>query len=153
MTFHGWLIAGAIFLVLEIFLPGGVVGALGVAALLLALFVWLGWVTGFLPAVAIWTALVLVLLLALRPLMRKLYPSETTRGNFDEDSSAIGSIVLVIESIPAGGEGRVILNGTSWKARFQDPADQAIIGASVRLLRRENILWYVENIETKGTSS
>lgn len=149
MSHMTWLIAGVIFIALEVVLPGGIVAALGVSTLLIALLVWLEVLTTFGHALIIWTILVIASLLVLRPIMRKLYPSQTTKGSFEEDDDLRGTVVPVTEMIPAGnGEGRILVRGTTWQASFIDPAHSAEVGASVKLASRNNILWFVEPVTT-----
>jgi len=157
MSHMTWLIAGIVFLALELVLPGGIVGALGISSLLIALLVWLEVLTSFGNALIIWTILVIASLLALRPIMKKLYPSQTSKGSFEEDDDLRGTVVPVTEMIPQGnGQGRILVRGTSWQASFINPAHSAEVGASVRLTSRNNIIWFVEPVTTtapKGENS
>ncbi len=139
------MIAGAIFLLLETILPGGIVGAIGLSTLLIALFIYLGWLTSFGWAVAIWTLVVFVLLLALRPIFKHLFRGQYSKGVYEEDESLKGELVQVVENIPAGGgQGRILVRGVSWLASFVDPALSAHSGQLVRLVYRKNLVWFVE---------
>ena len=39
-----WIVAGATMILLELFLPGMVLGFLGSSALIVAALIWLGWI-------------------------------------------------------------------------------------------------------------
>ncbi len=150
-----WLILGLILMALELVVPGGIVAAIGFSALLIGLFIWLGWVSSFLSAVVIWTIVTILALLALRPILKKFYPSETSKGNFNEDVDLYGTEVNVIDTIEAGAQGRILVRGTSWAAKLTDSKLVAATGTQVRLVVRNNITWYVEPVTkpvNKGTT-
>jgi membrane protein implicated in regulation of membrane protease activity len=155
MSHLGWLVAGAIFVLLEFLLPGGVAGAVGVATLLIGLFVWLGWLTSFGLALAIWTVLVVLSLLAMRLILKRFFPSPTSVGIYEEEIELQGSIVTVTEEIPRGNKGRILVRGTTWIAAFVDPVLSAHRGDLVRLVSRQNLIWYVEpaNVIPQGENT
>ncbi len=146
MSYNTWLIAGVLFLALELVLPGGVAGAIGLSTLMIALLIWMGWLTEFLVAIGLWLVLVTISLLIIRKIIRRFSPNQTSVGVVNEDETLRGTNVLVTESIPLAGSGRVMIRGTSWLATFVDPNDSIEAGASVQLVYRENIRWFVKKI-------
>jgi membrane protein implicated in regulation of membrane protease activity len=140
-------------LLLELVLPGGIVAALGLTTLLIGLLIWLGWVTTFVNAIVIWTVVGIAALLALRPIMQRLFPSETIKGSFEEDDDLRGTLVDVIETIADGNPGRVLVRGTSWAAKLMVATDVAPAHTKVLLIERKNITWFVAipPIEKEGT--
>lgn len=138
-------------LALELVLPGGVVGAIGLSTLMIALFIWLGWLTDFIVAIGLWLVLVTISFFIVRKIMRKFSASQTSVGVFNEDETLRGTIVLVTETIPLSGTGRVVIRGTSWLASFVDPDDTIEAGAQVQLVHRDNIRWFVQKIPDNTT--
>ena len=63
------------------------------------------------------------------------------------DMDAYDKIIEVVETIPAGGEGRVSFRGTSWVARHYHNDIPCLKGTRVRILFRENLIWIVEHLE------
>ena len=64
----------------------------------------------------------------------KLYP---------EDADAFGSIAVVVEKLQANGV-RIHFRGTSWPAQLI--RGDAEVGAKVRIIDRDNLIWIVEPI-------
>ena len=151
MSYNTWLICGVIFVASELLLPGGVIGTIGVCTLLVALLIWLGWLTSFLTAIIIWLILVISSVFIVRRIMRKLSPSQSSVGIADEDEELKGTLVLVTERIPPSAQGRVTIRGSSWMAKFVDPTQSADVGTYVSLVSKNNIIWFVkENENTTG---
>lgn len=144
MSYNTWFICGAIFVALELLLPGGIIGTIGVCTLLVALLIWLGWLTSFLTAILIWLILVVSSVFVVRRIMRKLSPSQSSVGIADEDEELRGTLVLVTERIPPNAQGRVLIRGSSWMAKFVDPTQSAEIGTYVCLVAKDNIIWSVK---------
>lgn len=136
-----WLVFGAILMILEIVLPGLVVLFLGMGACLVGVAVYFGWLTGWMSIMTSWFVVSLVLIIGLRSVFQKIMPGDHSYDEYDEDEEAKGTVVEVIVGIEVGGEGRVHFRGTTWQAK----SDTAIAkGAKARLVRRHNLVWYVE---------
>lgn len=140
-----WLIAGIVLLVTELFLPGLVVSFLGLAAILVACFRWLGFLSGWIDSFGAWFITSIVLLMGVRTLVLRWFPGESSYQATDEDLEAIGSVVEVVDTIEGRDQegGRIRYMGTSWPAKtkgeFPIPA-----GKKAKLLYRENLIWVVE---------
>jgi inner membrane protein len=139
-----WLIVGVALMALELVVPGGIVFFLGLGAMVVALFVFTGVIDGWMQALTAWFVVSLVFVLGLRNFAQKIIPAEVGRGNTDEDLAAYGQTAVVVERIPANGEGRIDWQGSTWQARnYREDADIEA-GTVVRLIFRDNILWLVE---------
>ncbi len=120
MAWWLWMILGIGLLLAELATPGGFyLLFFGLAGLLVGLLSLIG-VTG--PAWLQWllfTAFSLVAVAFLRkPLVRRFSASgqQSTTNTLDTDG-LVGESAIALESIDAGGIGRVEMRGSSWKAR------------------------------------
>jgi inner membrane protein len=143
-----WLIAGVLLIVTELFIPGLVVCFLGVGAILVAGFRWLGLLTGTVDSFTAWFIISIVLLVGLRHLLLKWLPSERSYQMTDEDLEAVGSIVEVVEPISSSDQnGRVRFGGTTWPAIAKEGTISK--GKKVKLILRDNLVWRVEAYEAE----
>ena len=137
-----WIVGGIALLLAEIVVPGMVLGFLGAAALLVALFLWLGLINGIVAAFTTWFIGSILMLVALRGVFQRLMPGDEETQSTDEDLDAFGSVVEVAETIPKGEQGRIRFRGTTWIAtcyeRTLEPGDEA------KLVTRDGIGWVVE---------
>ncbi len=82
---------------------------------------------------------------ALRQLLARLVPAESSYQSPDEDLNALGSLVDVLETVQEEhSEGRIRFQGTSWPAISQKGSIPS--GGKARLLFRENLVWVVEPV-------
>lgn len=138
-----WFGAGVLLMLLELAAPGLVVVFLGGAAIIVAVLRWLGLVFGMGTTVAIWMALSIVLVLALRNVLQRFVPSEARRDESDEASNAIGQVVEVVRDCDADTtRGRIRWQGTTWSAQTVDGVVEA--GTRARLVYRDNLAWIIE---------
>ncbi|WP_049722198.1 NfeD family protein [Gilvimarinus polysaccharolyticus] len=145
-----WFIAGIVLMVLEILLPGGIVFFLGLGASLVALLLFTGFIDGWIQAFTAWFVGSLLLLFGLRGVVQKLIPAQVERGGTDEDLDAYDQIVEVAETIPPGGEGRIMFRGSTWNAKnYHQDQNQALeAGTRVRVVFRDNLRWTVEALDS-----
>lgn len=68
---------------------------------------------------------------------------ERSVGSTDEDADAFGKIAVVVERL-GGGSVRIQFQGTSWPARLVHAEADVGIGAEVRIVDRDNLIWIVE---------
>lgn len=148
-----WLVAGLLLLFIELFVPAGIVGALGFASLCVSLGIWMGWITTPGSAFVVWAVLVALSILVFRLFINRFYPSQSSVGSFEEDENLRGQTVEVVETIEPGGRGRVLILGTTWLACFKDTSVSATVGQKVILSERSNILWYVELVDPQNLNS
>jgi membrane protein implicated in regulation of membrane protease activity len=145
--FMAWLIAGVVLMLLEIVVPGGIAFFLGLSAVLVALFLQLGLLDGWMQAFTTWFIGSIALLLGLRGLVQKILPAEVEKGKTDEDLDAYNQIVEVFERIPAQGQGRIDFRGSTWVARNYHADRDLEKGSKVRIVFRDNLAWVVEAID------
>ncbi len=140
-----WLILGVALLLLELMVPGLVVVFLGVAALLVALLLYMGIVSTWTGALSSFFILAIVLVLTLRHFFARYASSDSKTGSLDEDADAFGMVVEVLKaSNDNGNRGRIMFRGTTWEAEsFGGPLKE---GGKARLLKRESLLWIVEPV-------
>jgi membrane protein implicated in regulation of membrane protease activity len=142
----GFIVAGAVMCVLEVVLPGMVLGFLGASALLVAGSIWLGWTSTWTSALTTWFILSLVLLVGLRGLFQRLVGGESVTETTDEESDAYGQVVDVVEVITPEKPGRISYRGSTWEASCLDYTINA--GSKAMLAYRDNLVWVVERAET-----
>lgn len=144
-----WLAAGALLMAAELAVPGLVVVFLGMAAIVVGLGRWAGLWDSAMGSLTAWFILSIVMLVALRSLVARWLPGESTVEPTDEDTAALGSIVEVVTQVNATDQsGRIRFQGTSWPAISL----KGVIppGAKVRLLARDNLAWVVEPADEPG---
>lgn len=127
-----WAILGAIFCLMELFLPTGFVeSTLGLSAFVVA-FMALA-VPSFSLQIVVWVTLALVLIFLLRRFVPK-----STPYSLQESTEA-----RTLTAIAPGQTGRVIYEGNSWQARCDD--ETITIGADqpVVVVRRKGNTLYV----------
>lgn len=146
-----WLISGAVLMLLEFIVPGGIAFFLGLGAVLVALLLQLGLIDGWLQAFTTWFIGSLALLFGLRGVVQKIMPAHSERGKTDEDLDAYNEIVEVFERIPAKGEGRIAFRGSTWVARNYHADRDLETGSKARIIFRDNLTWMVEACEGPGT--
>lgn len=137
----------------EIVLPGGITFLLGLSACLVAGLLYLELINGAIQAFTSWFLGSTIMLFALRSTVTQFLPATVEKGNTDEDLDAYDKIIEVVETIPAGGEGRVSFQGTSWVARNYHNDIPCPKGTRVRILFRENLVWIVEHMESGDIES
>lgn len=115
-----WLLFGAILIVLETILPGGIVVFLGLSAISVAAMLHFGIIGTVAEALIAWFIISLVKLLLLRGLFIKYFEGDSEIGDVDDKKEFEGAIVDVIESIFPHKEGRIRHRDTTWVARSDD---------------------------------
>ncbi len=145
-----WLILGAVLVVSELFIPGGVVIFLGVSALLIAGLYTLGISISILDSIFIWLAISIFFVLVIRRFFKKFWPSEEKNEESSFSEMAIGKLVRVVKRItPENSEGRIFHAGTSWPARSEK--DEINEDEYAKILYRDGTSWIVEKTGKKIT--
>jgi membrane protein implicated in regulation of membrane protease activity len=136
-----WLGLGVLLILMELVMPGAVLGFIGAAALLTGGLIHFGHISG--PANILLTFFIasIAFVLVLRTGLLKLYPSESRVDNTDELVDAMGQIVLVQDAITPSRRGRIQYSGTSWPAQ----ADvELVAGESVVITGRDGNCFIVK---------
>jgi membrane protein implicated in regulation of membrane protease activity len=139
---HYWFIAAFFFFLLEIFIPGFIVGSIGLGCLLAAFGAFL-----HLP---LWFNIILFIvgffigITMLKPLLKRLDKTTELKTNVD---GMIGKKGKVIEPIdPLQGTGRVRIDGDDWKA-ITTSNQNIPTGTMVEVLAIESIVLTVRPLE------
>lgn len=115
-----WLIAGAVMMVAETIIPGGIIVFLGAAAMIVGGAIYFEWITSIQMALLTWFICSIIFILFLRALFMKYFEGDSKVQNVNEDSDIQGSIVEVVEEILSYKEGRVRFRDTTWMARSDE---------------------------------
>lgn len=144
-----WLVAGIVLMLSEIVAPGMVVGFLGFASLLVAGARALGLIESLGASFGLWAVTSVGLVLSLRNVAKKYFPSEEKRVSIDEDASMYGKEVQVLSDCSdANDAGRIRIQGTSWPAKTVEGTIAA--GTTAKLVYRDNVAWIIEPLEVVG---
>lgn len=96
---------------------------------------------------ALFVAVSLLLLIFIRPLLRKLFPVQFQATNFDR---CIGKTAVAEERIDnLAGTGSLRIDGVLWTARCEKEEDTAEKGELVRIVRIEGVKAFVEPLRAE----
>jgi membrane protein implicated in regulation of membrane protease activity len=134
-----WIIAGLLMLIMELFIPGIVIGFFGAGALLAGL---VGWIFDI-P----WQAEVIIFLvssLLMLQFMRKyIIKKLNKKDRSGETEDIIGAEALVVEKITPQIPGKVQFRGSLWKAESKEEIEPE---TRVRIIGRRSIVLIVKPI-------
>ena len=117
MSWSFWLIFGLGLLVFEILTPGGFFTVFfGLAAFVVAGLVWLGALETGAGQWLVFGVLGTILIVALRPLVRKRFETNTPKVD-----QLVGETAIALQALDGNGRGKVELRGTSWSAVYAGP--------------------------------
>lgn len=138
-----WLVGGALLILLEFFVPGLVVLFLGLGAIATAGMLYAGYLRDPLHVVVCFVLCSVFLLMTLRRIIMRFYPSLSEKAITDEDELIAGQAAETITAIsPHHFEGRVKYSGTTWPAR--SAAGEIPAGVRVTIVTRQNISLVVQ---------
>lgn len=129
-----WAIAGAIMIVLEFIIPGGIIVFLGVSAGIVGGAIYLGLITSIFSAFLAWFIVSIFSILVLRSFFMKYFEGDSKVQNVDEDAALVGMLVEVVEQVLPHKEGRVRFRDTTWGARSDEKLE---IGAKAAITGRD----------------
>ncbi|WP_320824293.1 NfeD family protein [Reinekea sp.] len=112
-----WLGLGIVLILLELVVPGAVLGFVGGAALLTSGLIYFGHISGPVNILLTFFIASISFVVILRTGLLRLFPSESTVQNTDELVDAIGQIVVVLDAITPHRRGRIKYSETSWSAQ------------------------------------
>lgn len=140
-----WFIAGGVLTLLEFFIPGLVVIFLGLGAIATGVMLYFGYIRDAYIAIAFFVTSSIVLLVTLRRIAIRFYPSFSEKTESDEDALIAGQEAETITTIfPDNFEGRVKYSGTTWPAR--STGGTIAEKQRVHIVGRENINLIVRRI-------
>jgi len=142
-----WLIGGSILVLLEFLIPGLVVIFLGLGALATAGLIYLGYIREGWLAITCFAISSILMLVSLRKMILRFYPSLTEKVETDEDVLIVGKRAETVSVISAHDfSGRVKYSGTTWPARSESGEIPA--GSEVEITGQENINLVVRALST-----
>jgi inner membrane protein len=139
MSWVFWMLFGIALLVFEVLTPGGFFTVFfGLAAFFIAFLTWLGL---FSSGPAQWLGFALsgtVLVVALRPLVRRMFEKDTPKVD-----QMVGQTAIALDSLDSNGRGKVELRGASWNAHY--PGTGTVLkGDRLRVTRVDGLSLIVE---------
>jgi membrane protein implicated in regulation of membrane protease activity len=137
-TAFWWAIAGIALMISEFVVPGIVLVFFGIGALVTALVAWLIPALGLEWQMVIFIIVSLTSLFGLRRLLKPIFMGRTSGGPEEsgELNQLVGTLGEVTQEIQPGKTGRILLNGSSWKA----VADEQIgAGTPVKVTAQSNL--------------
>lgn len=145
-----WLILGGVLIIAELIVPGGVVVFLGLAALIIAGILSLGYSIGVLNSIFLWLVISIFFVLVIRRALSRFWPSDEKFDQTDFNETAKGKPARVtVEVTETNMEGRIFYAGTSWPAR--SVSGKIPIDEIAKILYRDNAGWKVEPTGKKIT--
>ncbi|MBK6291999.1 MAG: NfeD family protein [Ignavibacteria bacterium] len=139
-----WLAAAIILFILEIVTPGFVLANVAVACMAASAAAWFG--ASVTIQVIVFIVAGLVSLVTIRPLLHKTF-MKGAKHHATGAHALIGRIVRVTDEISVPSvEGRVQVDGDSWRAISIDHATISA-GDSVRIVRVDSTILYVEHVK------
>lgn len=138
-----WSILAVICLLAEIVVPGAVLGFIGVAAALVGIAEYWGWIEGWVPSLTLFFMSSLFLVLVVRTFFLRLFPGDIKVENVDEDEDARGALVEVLEDITPAKHGRVRFRDSTWEAESEETLIQ---GEKAVIIARSGSIWIVQSM-------
>ena len=140
---------GVIAVLLEIFVPGGVVFCLGLSAICTGALLLAGVVEGLSLSFMVCCILSVVFVIPVQLGIKRFSDGDTSVGNLDEDTECFGQEVLVSQLVEeVEGQGRIKFQGTEWPAMSHGGTLPA--GTRAVIIGRENLVWVVEELPSIG---
>lgn len=139
MTWSFWVIFGLGLLAFEVMTPGGFFTVFfGLSAFVVAILSRLGAVESGASQWVLFGILGTVLILALRPLVRRRFETNTPKVD-----QLVGQIAIAFKEMHPDGHGQVELRGTTWSAHYVG-SESAPKGARLRVNKVEGLSLTVE---------
>lgn len=139
MSWSSWLIFGLGLLVFEMLTPGGFFTFFfGIAAFVVAGLIWMGVLESGAGQWLTFGVLGTVLILALRPLVRKKFETNTPKVD-----QLVGQTAIALDTLDINGRGQVELRGTTWSAVYSG-AGSVLKGDRLRVTKVDGLSLVVE---------
>jgi membrane protein implicated in regulation of membrane protease activity len=139
MSWSFWLIFGLGLLVFEILTPGGFFTVFfGLAAFVVGALAWTGVLDSGAGQWLAFGVLGTILILTLRPLVRKKLETNTPKVD-----QLVGQTAIALETLDMNGRGKVELRGTSWSAVYSG-SGSVLRGDRLRVTKVDGLSLIVE---------
>ncbi len=141
--FWHWLIVVFVLLGIEALGAGGFLLGAAMAAAVVALCTWWGWVTGWAAQLVLFGIFTLIFTVVYWKVFRKINEKTDATGLNDRASQLIGRSVLLEEDMP-DGTGKVQIGDTLWKVQSLTALNQ---GDRVSVVGSRGMVLLVEKIK------
>lgn len=139
MSWSSWVIFGLGLLVFEILTPGGFFTVFfGLGAFVVGALVRFGLLESGPAQWLLFAVLGTVLIVVLRPLVRRRFETNTPKVD-----QIVGQTAIALEALDATGRGKVELRGTSWSAVYSG-AGSVLKGDRLRVTKVDGLSLLVE---------
>ncbi len=139
MSWWFWVIFGLGLLAFEVLTPGGFFTLFfGFAALVVAGLVWLGLLGSGAAQWLVFAILGTVLIVGLRPLVRRRFETDTPKVD-----QIVTQTAIALENFDEKGRGKVELRGTSWSGVFSG-SGPVVKGDRLRVTKVDGLSLLVE---------
>ncbi len=137
-----WFLAGVVFFLLELSMPGFVLFFFAVGAWLTAVLSWL-YPLSLNGQMLVFIVASLISLLMLRRFVKKAFSGRATGAGEDRVMAEPGVRVVVVSDIIPPAEGKVKYSGTTWRAR----ADRKIeAGEVAEIIEQDGMIMQVKRV-------
>ncbi|MBO7655282.1 MAG: NfeD family protein [Kiritimatiellae bacterium] len=138
-----WILIGLGLAFLELLTPGFVVLFFGLSAITVGLLKLLFPDLGFTVEMLIFSGLSIAYILVLRKWVKRIFLGDRS-GSESELNEFVGRQATVVEAIDPPREGRIEVNGATWKAM----AERALpVGQTVKIIAQDNLTLKVEAVD------
>jgi membrane protein implicated in regulation of membrane protease activity len=138
LDYTAWLVLGSGLMLAEFLIPGAVVVFLGLGAVATSGLIYLGYIREGWQAVTCFGLASVLMLVTIRKMVMRFYPSLTEKVVTDEEKLIYGQKAEVITVLTAHDySGRVKYSGTTWPARSE--TGEIAEGATVEIIAQDNI--------------
>ena len=140
-----WIALAVLLALAEIIVPGGVVFFLGASSAIVAISLWLGFVTTWVNALSLFFISSLVLIVSFRAVVSRFAEGDSHMANTEEILDEIDEIVEVLDTIgPGESVGTITFRGTTWRALGD--GREITKGSRARIVSRENTTYIVDPV-------
>ena len=140
-----WIALALLLALAEIIVPGGVVFFLGASSAIVAISLWLGFVTTWVNALSLFFISSLVLIVSFRAVVSRFAEGDSHMANTEEILDEIDEIVEVLDTIgPGESVGKITFRGTTWRALGD--GREITKGSRARIVSRENTTYIVDPV-------
>ncbi len=139
-----WAVIALLAILVELFTFGFAVVCFALGALMASLAAYFG--AAMIWQLALFSLFSLIALIVVRPIsLRYLNRKREGRGAVTNLQAVVGRRAVVSEAI-SGGEGRVTLDGDSWKAECEDASVVVEVGERVEVVRVEGLILIIKKL-------
>ena len=115
-----WLIVGAVMILLEFVVPGGIIVFIGMAAAIVGAGLYFEIINTLFEALITFFTSSIFMMLFLRSIFIKYFEGDSVIQNTNEDIDLVGSVVEAVEDVHPYKEGRVRFRDSTWSARSDE---------------------------------